>query len=158
MKRAKPLDTRIRAGSTVDPATNCWIWKGAHRPDGYVQIRVANRLVYAHRISYEVFVGPIPEGLTLDHLCRVRACVNPEHLEPVTLRENIRRGESESAKNARKAHCKRGHPLSRENLIVESNGRRKCRTCARARDAVRRQAEGRKKYMREYMRAYRRRS
>jgi len=92
------------------------------------------RYVRAHRYSYEAFVGPIPEGLTLDHLCRVRNCVNPEHLEPVSLKENLLRGDSSPAHNARKTHCMRGHALSGDNLYINpGTGYRACRTCLRER-------------------------
>ena len=88
----------------------------------------------AHRVSYEALVGPIPKDLCIDHLCRVRNCVNPAHLEPVTVRENILRGNGPTAVNARKAFCKRGHPLFGENLYRKvRNGwpARECRACKR---------------------------
>lgn len=86
----------------------------------------------AHRISYEHFTGPIPAGLHLDHLCRNRACVNPEHCEPVTCRENVRRGEGIAAKHMAKTHCIQGHELSVSNLYRTRKGHRVCRTCALA--------------------------
>ncbi len=94
----------------------------------------------AHRRVYELLRGPIPEGLTLDHLCRERSCVNPDHLEPVTFRENIRRGQSPPGINSRMTHCKNGHPLSGDNIRIETSGGRRCRTCdnerCRARTAL----------------------
>lgn len=88
-------------------------------------------------MSHELHKGPIPEGLVIDHLCRNRGCVNPDHLEAVTQRENILRGEGLAAANARKTHCPKGHPYSGENLyVVPSSGRRQCRICADARRAL----------------------
>lgn len=87
---------------------------------------------YAHRWSYEYHVGPIPDGLHLDHLCRNRRCVNPEHLEPVTLRENLLRGVSPAARNAQKTHCPAGHPLAGANVYRNpTKNERRCRECMR---------------------------
>jgi hypothetical protein len=111
-------------------ADGCWHWTGRVARDGYGFLHVGGgRYVLAHRWSYEHHVGPIPEGLTIDHLCRVRHCVNPEHLEPVTQRVNNLRSESEPAKNARKTHCKRGHEFTPENTYRHRDGRRECGTC-----------------------------
>lgn len=87
-----------------------------------------DRLLMVHRIAYELAVGPIPVGLVIDHLCRNHSCINPEHLEPVTNVENVMRGESAWARNARKTHCKRGHEFTDENTI-RRNGTRSCRQC-----------------------------
>lgn len=121
---------------------DCWLWTGAI-DNGYgifsVEWTASNWT--AHRYAYTLLVGPIPEGLTLDHLCRVRNCVNPRHLEPVTSGENVLRGESLSAQNARKTHCLRGHPFTEENTyrdIYRGRERRRCRACARERDRARR--------------------
>ena len=94
-------------------------------PEGYGQL---DRTL-AHRLSYEAFVGVIPDGLTVDHLCRNRWCVNPWHLEPVTGLENGRRGESPWAKNGRKTQCKRGHALTPDNVYITRTGSRSCRAC-----------------------------
>lgn len=102
----------------------CWLWTGDANNVGYGKVRRNGKAHRAHRYAYEQLVGPIPEGLTLDHLCRVRLCVNPAHLEPVTLRENVMRGTSVTAINAKKTHCPRGHEYDRIYA-----GHRKCQTC-----------------------------
>lgn len=121
-----------RFWSKVDNCSRdaCWEWTGGINGNGYGQINVAGRVIGAHRIAYELLVGPIPEGLELDHLCRNRTCVNPAHLEPVTRRENQLRGQSVSGRNARKTHCPSGHPYSGSNLVVKQ-GQRRCRACIR---------------------------
>lgn len=114
----------------------CWTWNGPGMGVGYGAFSFEGRNHYAHRFSYELLVGPVPPGLELDHLCRNRRCVNPEHLEPVTHRENQLRGETVGALNARKTHCPQGHPLAGRNVYVSPTGHRRCRPCntaARAR-------------------------
>ncbi len=98
----------------------------------YGQLGVDGTKVQAHRFAYELLVGPIPDGLEIDHLCRVTACVNPAHLEPVTGQVNTLRGDTPAAKNAAKTHCPQGHVYSVKNTGV-GNGRRRCRTCGRER-------------------------
>lgn len=109
----------------------CWLWPGTITASGYGQISVKNRPTPAHRYVYEHLVGPVPPGLALDHLCRVRSCCNPAHLEPVTLGENVLRGVGISAVNARKTACKRGHSLTDSNVYVRPDGQRNCRACHR---------------------------
>ena len=130
-----PLPDRIRRQIIIDER-GCWIWQGRPMNAGYGQLGVTRdgktRTILAHRASYETFVGPIPDGRQLDHLCRVRLCVNPSHLEPVTPRQNIHRSPiAPAAINARKTHCPKGHPYTPENTYF--NGPRKtwrlCRTC-----------------------------
>jgi len=118
-------------------ADGCIEWTGFIDRYGYGQFRPAggraSGKVGAHRWSYEHFVGPIPKGLQLDHLCRNRACVNPSHLEPVTPRENVMRGEGPASVNARKTRCDKGHPLTGENVGIHgTTGNRYCRACRKA--------------------------
>lgn len=107
----------------------CWQWIGATTPAGYGHTWENGRSIYAHRMMFQRHRGPIPSGLHLDHLCRNRACVNPDHLEAVTQRENTMRGAGPTAANNRKMVCKRGHPLSPENTYTRPNGMRLCRLC-----------------------------
>jgi hypothetical protein len=137
------IDLTDRFWSKVgeDPSTGCWDWNAYCTPDGYGMFNVKHRTKrYAHRLAYESVVGLIPKGLQLDHLCRNRACVNPAHLEPVTQRENLRRGDGFPGRNARKTHCPKGHLLSGANVYVARKGTRRfrhCRACHRERDAAR---------------------
>lgn len=113
----------------------CWEWQGAIDKGGYGKFHCNDRWNFAHRCSYELIKGEIPKGLTIDHLCRNRLCVNPEHLEPVSIGENVLRGQSIPARNKLKTHCKRGHPLSGDNLrINKTTGQRECRTCRNHQD------------------------
>lgn len=113
-------------------AIGCWEWQGKSvQTSGYGQLNYGGTRRLAHRLAYELAVGPVPEGLVLDHLCRNRLCVNPMHLEPVTNRENLRRGEGWAGRNARKTHCDRGHELTADNVKVRpSRNGRECRACA----------------------------
>lgn len=109
--------------------SGCWEWTAA-RSHGYGAYSINAKHVSAHRTSYLTLVGPIPEGLELDHLCRNRACVNPAHLEPVTSQVNTLRGESPSAQQARQTHCQAGHEFTPANTRL-SKGHRYCRECGR---------------------------
>lgn len=118
-----------------DGPNGCWLWTGGKNSEGYGRARRDGRLQPAHRIAWELTRGEIPVGLTIDHLCRNTLCMNPDHMEPVTQRVNILRGNCVSARNAKKTHCNRGHAFTPENTATTTrNGapRRVCRTCKRA--------------------------
>ena len=107
----------------------CWLWTASQSGNGYGQFYYSGRIGKAHRFAYEALAEPIPAGLDLDHLCRIRHCVNPAHLEPVTRRENILRGETLPSANARKVACSKGHPYDEKNTRVTKRGYRRCRIC-----------------------------
>jgi hypothetical protein len=113
----------------------CWEWEGS-KWKGYGRINVDGRPRGAHRVLYEAIVGPIPPGLTLDHLCRNRSCVNPDHLEPVSMRVNTLRGIGPAAIHAAQTECIHGHPFDEANTYRKRNGSRDCRTCNRLRVAA----------------------
>lgn len=139
-----PVGERIQSRVTIDPG-GCWLMDG-HLRNGYALMRDAEgRQRDAHRVVYEEYVGPIPEGLQLDHVCHTlakdcagghscphRRCVNPAHLEPVTHRENALRGVSFSAANAVKTHCANGHEYTPENTYYRTPTHRVCRICNNA--------------------------
>lgn len=145
-----PILERMEAKYIPEPFSGCWLWTGACGSEGHGQIYFNGKLHGAHAVSYEINVGPIPEGLEIDHLCRVRNCINPKHLEPVAHEENCRRGEAgqkTGAAHAAKTHCKNGHPFDSKNTYhVAGNykGRsfktRHCRACHKAVETIRREA------------------
>lgn len=110
--------------------TGCWLWQ-RQLTRGYGRIWIDGENIGVHVYFYRCLAGDIPEGLVLDHLCRVRNCVNPEHLEPVPNGENVLRGEGLSAQNARKTHCNHGHEFSPANTGRDKRGDRVCLTCKR---------------------------
>lgn len=111
-------------------ADQCWKWTGSHIKRGYGTLYVDGRMRYVHRLAYEMHVGPIGTGLELDHLCRNVGCLNPRHLEPVTHRENLLRGDTITAHNAAATECPRGHPYDADNTYMPPSGGRRCRRCA----------------------------
>jgi len=130
---------RFKSKYIVNEISGCWIWTGAHCcshyskkwPYGHFMSATRSKggkQVMAHRFSYEFYRGKIPDGLVLDHLCRNTLCVNPDHLEIVTRKENTNRG---VIHERTKTHCPQGHPYSGENLYVKPSGKRECRICRR---------------------------
>lgn len=131
--RDRSLTPTQRFWRRVDKTDDCWIFTGGLTHNGYSQVWVNGAPIYGHRFSYEELVAPIPAGMTLDHLCRRRACVNPSHLEPVSAVENTMRGGAAPAINARKTACVRGHAFDSANTHVGPDGKRYCRACRRIR-------------------------
>lgn len=140
-----------RFWSKVDKQESCWLWTASLSHNGYGQFSVTrpdgrSRTLKAHRYAYELLVGPIPDGAVIDHLCRVRHCVNPDHLDPVEEPENRlralrvqRQRMSEAVAGDLVTHCLYGHPFDEANTYRPPNGRqeRKCRTCLRTREKLR---------------------
>jgi len=113
--------------------SDCWLWTASVNSGGYGTFWAGSRAECAHRFSYELHVGPIPPGLSLDHLCRVRLCVNPAHLEPVTPQVNNLRGTGFAATRSKQTHCKRGHVFDAQNTYIKTDGCRNCLTCKNTR-------------------------
>ncbi len=133
---ASRLPPRLRSKVQID-LDGCWIWTASLR-GGYGQVRAGASVRQAHRVIYEILVGEVPEGLDLDHLCRDRRCVNPEHLEPVDRRTNLMRGHTIAAENARKTTCPKGH-----HLVPNARGtQRHCLICRREQRAARKGLNG----------------
>lgn len=142
------IKAKIRKRIRIDD-NGCWVWIGSISQGGYGKVGHYGKTVSAHRLSYTEFVGLIPQGLQLDHLCRNRACVNPDHLEPVTCRENLSRGNTWQAKNAAKTHCPHGHEYTESNTYFYPDGRRRCIACRRLDDLRPHYAERRRLYKRQ---------
>ena len=123
-----PIAERFWPKVSISP-TGCWNWTAGLGKDGYGLFWRDGRTEPAHRVSYELLKGPIPEGLTLDHLCRNPPCVNTAHLEAVTIGDNVRRGTNAAAVNAIKTKCIRDHSFTEANTYVTPGGRRQCRVC-----------------------------
>lgn len=147
MSTSPPIKSLPRGSSVADRLMHrrqvddrgCWLWLGHIGSEGYGGIAINSVTKSVHRVAYETFVGPIPVGMVLDHLCRVRACFNPDHLEPVTQRTNVMRSPlAPTALYAARTHCNNGHEFTPENTFVydrpsPSKGTaRRCRTCQRA--------------------------
>lgn len=132
-------DFLARYGNKIQPEPNsgCWLWIGAWSDRGYGVVRKNKRIMFAHRLSYEMEYGAVPDGLELDHKCRVKCCVRPDHLEAVTHHVNVLRGD----RTKKKYICKRGHALTKDNLYVylvgHSTFSRSCKICVLAKSARR---------------------
>lgn len=148
----------------------CWRWTGTLFNSGYGRLHRASGSQLAHRIGYELLVGPIPKSKTLDHICHNedpicnldnkcphRACVNPAHVEPATHKQNILRGRGSAAKNTKLTHCKRGHLLRGKNLL-RMNGKRACRTCRKEQDLATKRSPAGKERDRAYAKTEKRRA
>lgn len=143
MTQRRPVMDRLMEKVCPEPNSGCWLWTGTLDGTGYGRLRDGESIYrQAHRLAYEAHRGAIPEGTELDHLCRVRCCVNPDHLEAVSHHENLRRAGMWERKASR-THCPHGHPFSGDNLYFDAKrNRRICIACRRA-------------SIRKYMKTYR---
>lgn len=132
---ADALPLRFWKKVTINEETGCWHWNGAHTHSDYGHLGVKGKMWKAHRYAYTMIVGPIPEGMSLDHLCRNRRCCNPAHLDPVTHKENCSRGNN-GINMAMKTHCPQGHAYEGDNVYYRPGGGRSCKTCTRERGRV----------------------
>lgn len=142
----KTID-RMASKFINNPNNGCWEWV-ASKSNGYGRFWYKNKLEYAHRISHFIHIGPIPDGLTIDHLCKNPPCINPKHLEVVTQRVNsIERGTSPPAQNAKKTHCIRGHEFTDENTYLykhRDKPKRSCKECQHLRYLKRKEIQTKK--------------
>lgn len=145
-----------RFWSKVEKTDTCWLWQAGLSPRGYGKFTVGHKDWRAHRFAYELLVGPIGEGLTIDHLCLVKNCVNPAHMEVVTLSVNVKRGlVSGGHRSSMKTHCPKGHPYEGANLIVAKGGGRRCHACLIAKGQKTRSRPGFKEQRTAYFRVWR---
>jgi hypothetical protein len=137
-KPGEPIELRLRRRIAVDD-NGCWIWTGAISSEGYGTIHLDGKCLYAHRVAYEAYIGAIPAGLETDHICRNRACCNPDHLEPVPAQVNNRRGMSPGARARRRDRCRFGHLYIEHGYMAQ--GRRLCGACWLTYQRLRRQLD-----------------
>lgn len=126
MQKKNTLFNQLKHRVLSETSEDCWIWHGSISSRGYGQLGKDRKMLMAHRVAYTLRYGPIPDGLQIDHLCRVSACYNPDHLEAVTQSVNLRRG---IFPNMLKTHCPQGHSYSGDNLVIIRYGYRRCRLC-----------------------------
>lgn len=126
-----PTKDRFEKHYIPEPNSGCWLWTGGMTNGGYGIFYKDGKYSTAHRFAYELFVGPIPTGFDVDHLCRVIGCVNPAHLEAVSHKENLRRSPTTASSiNRTRTHCPQGHPYEGDNLYIwKGDGSRQCVTC-----------------------------
>lgn len=138
MPAFSPVKERLDRLSIRDPNCGCWIWTGCIDKCGYGKFNVGKESL-AHRASYKEYVGPIPDDCEIDHKCKVRCCINPQHLQAISHAENVKLADHKTGhRNTKKTHCIRGHEFSDENTFIEVwNGirMRKCKVCTRAKNA-----------------------
>ncbi len=139
---------RFEESYIPEPNSGCWLWlralsvfsRAGKGSPGYGLFWFNGKQERAHRVAWKLFRGELSDEITIDHKCRVRCCVNPDHLEPVPIRINVLRGTGPTALNAHKTHCPKGHPLSGENVCPRPRGYRECRTCRNERERRRNRA------------------
>lgn len=135
MRRSRHPPLEQRFWPQVEKTDTCWLWRGWIDKDGYGNIHGFGKQQGSHRVAWMMLNGAVPDGLVIDHICRVRNCVNPEHLRAITFVQNVMCGEGPCARHKRKTHCTNGHELTEENVHLRGGGKwRSCRICERAAD------------------------